>query len=182
MSIDHSQVIADFSSGISMPEIGRRNGVSRQRVQQILRKHGLRKEDGGHAVKMATLLAKRAADKKAKANEQCLNRYGCTHDEFLRIPLEARSAYGRQKANAGHRKIGWAFTLYTWWQVWEKSGMWEARGRGSGSCCMARRNDIGIYSPDNVYICTNHQNMSDYYETDLYHSRKKGLRETPVSV
>lgn len=172
MSIDHHQVIADFSSGIPMTEIARSLNVSRQRIHQILKKKGLGRSDGGAEVRRAINRGEKDSKKHIERDQKYMDRYGCTYDEFLGIPKSAKIAYREQKGNAQYRKIGWAFTIYTWWKVWESSGKWEDRGRGDGFC-MGRKNDVGIYSPDNVYICTGKQNASDYYKTDLYKSRKK---------
>ena len=48
--------------------------------------------------------------------------------------------------------IGWEFTFDTWLDTWVKSGHLENRGTHTGQYVMARRDDIGPYSPDNVDI------------------------------
>lgn len=63
-----------------------------------------------------------------------------------------RGRYITHKHNAQRRKVPWEFTFETWWDMWEKSGKWELRGRGEGKYCMARKGDIGPYNPGNVEI------------------------------
>jgi hypothetical protein len=45
--------------------------------------------------------------------------------------------------------------------MWQDSGKWEQRGRKQGQYCMARKGDVGPYSPDNVDIITIRQNSID---------------------
>ena len=69
--------------------------------------------------------------------------------------------YIQQKCQADHRGIGWLFTFDTWWKMWEESGKWNERGRKTGQYCMARKGDIGPYSPENVDIILVTKNSSD---------------------
>jgi hypothetical protein len=58
--------------------------------------------------------------------------------------------------------IGWELNLWQWWSIWQRSGKWEQRGRGSryGMC---RFNDTGPYASGNVYIATCVDNTKDYW-------------------
>ena len=165
---DVSQVIKQFKDGLSMPDIAASHGVTRQRIQQILKANNLKRTDGGACLRGVAVRSAQIAER----NSRYMDKLGCTYGEYRAIPVEARRAYQYQLRNARLRKIGWAFTLHTWWCIWKESGKWGERGRGFGYC-MARKGDIGVYSPDNVYICTGSQNMRDYYATDLYQQRKK---------
>ena len=168
MSIDHLKIISDYQTGMSMPKIAQQYGTSRQRIQQILKKYNISRTDGGAYLRGKEVKALQAEER----NSRYLDKIGCTFGEYKTILKEARTAYQEQKRNAATRKIGWTFTMYTWWVVWQESGKWDQRGRGYGYV-MARKEDIGLYSPDNVYICTSQQNMRDYYKTDLYKHVKK---------
>jgi hypothetical protein len=172
MSIDHSKIISEYQAGMSMPKIAAQYCVSRQRIQQILKKYDISREDGGAYIRGKETKSLQVE----KRNSRYLNRIGCTFGEYQAIPQAARKAYREQRRNAATRDIGWAFTLYTWWVVWKESGKWGQRGRGFGYV-MARKEDVGVYSPDNVYICTSQQNMRDYYKTDLYKTRKKTVAQ-----
>jgi hypothetical protein len=168
MSIDHSKIISDYQAGMSMPKIAELHNVSRQRIQQILKKYNISRLDGGAYLRGKEIKSLQMHER----DSRYLDKIGCTFGEYKQISQAARTAYQYQKRNAAARKIGWAFTLYTWWVVWQNSGKWGQRGRGYGYV-MARKEDIGVYSPENVYICTSQQNMRDYYKTDLYQTRKK---------
>ena len=73
--------------------------------------------------------------------------------------LEER--YKQQARQAKQRGLGWEFTFETWHQMWLDSGKLHLRGKGSGKFVMARRGDIGPYSPSNCFICPFEQNISD---------------------
>ncbi len=83
--------------------------------------------------------------------------------------------YYAHKSIARIRQIPFEFTFEEWKSVWLNSGKWEERGRGSGKYCMARFNDIGPYSVNNVYITTNNEN-SKFVHThwnNFKHNNKK---------
>jgi len=79
-------------------------------------------------------------------------------DELIKL---AKKRYVQQRCVAHKRGIDWLFTFESWWQMWQDSGKWAERGRKLGQYCMARKGDIGPYSPDNVEIVTNSKNSSD---------------------
>lgn len=83
-----------------------------------------------------------------------------TLEIFEMIKL-AKARYKQQECQARNRKIEWLFTFETWWKMWEESGHWNERGRKIGQYCMARKGDIGPYSPDNVDIVVVSKNTSD---------------------
>ena len=73
---------------------------------------------------------------------------------------DARLKYTVQKYNAlNRRNIGWEFTFEEWLQVWLNSCHWNNRGRETGQYVMARFNDSGPYSKDNVEIITTADNV-----------------------
>jgi len=73
----------------------------------------------------------------------------------------AKGKYIRHRTNAIRRGIDWQFTFETWWQVWQESGKWEERGVGAGKYCMARYDDYGPYSPENVKIISMVENTKE---------------------
>jgi hypothetical protein len=73
----------------------------------------------------------------------------------------AKKRYSEQKGVAKSRKIEWLFTFETWWKMWTDSGKWELRGNRKNQYCMARKGDVGPYSPENVDIILTTQNSSD---------------------
>jgi hypothetical protein len=72
-----------------------------------------------------------------------------------------RKKYTAQKAHAKEREIDFLLSYDEWWQVWEESGHWENRGRGSQKFCMCRVGDKGGYEIGNVYIATNADNARE---------------------
>jgi len=79
---------------------------------------------------------------------------------FEKVKL-AKQRYTQQKCAADQRGIDWLYTFDTWWNQWIDSGHWEQRGNKNGQYCMARKGDVGPYSPDNVDIILAIQNSSD---------------------
>lgn len=71
--------------------------------------------------------------------------------------------YKTQQCDAKRRRIEWNFTFETWSKVWKESGHLEQRGTKKDEYCMCRYEDRGPYSPENVYITTNSQNVKDMF-------------------
>ena len=95
-------------------------------------------------------------------NPRYLASTGCTREELLMLRSNPRTmrAFVEQRRNAKARGIEWRFNLSQWWKVWQDSGRWEQRGRGTGYV-MCRKGDIGPYSPENVFIARAEKNVSD---------------------
>lgn len=160
-----------YVRGETLQSIGARYGVSRQRVQQIVVRHGVNKTYSPRPLLNARRLMQEDSAKSAKRDDRCMKVYGCTFEQAVAIngkrprSKEYQTVAGKyyhQMRNARQRGIEWKFTLPTWWAVWLESGKWEERGRGPGYC-MGRYGDSGPYSPENVYICTIGENFSDSY-------------------
>jgi hypothetical protein len=69
-----------------------------------------------------------------------------------------QNRFYQHKINAERRGVEFKFTFDEWVKMWEDSGKWDERGWGSEKYCMARHNDTGPYSIDNVSIQTNKEN------------------------
>lgn len=84
----------------------------------------------------------------------------------------------KQKKKARKRNIEWQLTFEEWWNIWQHSGHWEERGKGKDSYCMCRKNDVGPYSIDNVYIETMLVNCSHqiYNDKGPYHTRSNYIK------
>lgn len=147
-----------YKSGHTLKQIGDANGVTREYVRQVMTRYcGIRAHDGGRAVTTAA----HQSEKIAARNARYLKKHGCTFAQYkellkLRKPLPA---YRQQRNNALQRGIGWEFNVWQWWMLWQESGHWEKRGRGTGYV-MCRKGDTGPYSPDNVFIATARENSS----------------------
>jgi hypothetical protein len=76
-------------------------------------------------------------------------------------PKRALAAFRTQLGNARSRGIPFEFSLQDWWAWWQTDNRWLSRGKGKFDLCMARINDVGPYSIENVYCTTNSQNGID---------------------
>lgn len=161
------QIAAAYLAGDTRKIIAARYGVTPTRIGQVLRRQGLTKHDSPRV----PWQIRRAAEKAANIERRVRRVYGVCVSDLVAIngfmpktnnKGKVAGAYFQHRSHAARRGIGWEFTLATWWAVWKESGRWEQRGRGRGYC-MARYGDIGPYSPNNVYICTGAQNVSDSY-------------------
>lgn len=82
------------------------------------------------------------------------------------IPQKARTAFSLQRGGAKQRGISFEFTLEEWWTWWQTDNRWERRGsRGPEQLVMARRGDVGPYSPNNVRCITAAENIREAAET-----------------
>src|SRR3954471_16218414 len=70
--------------------------------------------------------------------------------------------YDQQKYQAGRRGIKWEFTLDTWFEWWDKTGLWQRRGPHRTEYVMARFNDVGPYAPWNVKCITSSENIREH--------------------
>ena len=86
-----------------------------------------------------------------------------------------KGKYQCQKRRAKKRNIEWLFTFESWMAVWEASGHWQ--DRKFLGYVMARKNDIGPYSPDNVYITTHSQNIKDAWKNGIFVDRANKQRK-----
>jgi len=73
----------------------------------------------------------------------------------------AKTKYTTHKSNAKRRGIEFNLTFEQWFDIWEKSGKWDERGRGANKYCMCRVGDTGSYSVNNVFIGQGKHNVSD---------------------
>lgn len=67
--------------------------------------------------------------------------------------------FNTQKQNARRRGIPFEFTYESWIDWWGDDIV--NRGRGTDKLVMARNNDTGAYSPDNVRKATGSDNVSE---------------------
>lgn len=72
-----------------------------------------------------------------------------------------RHKYACHKSKAKDRGIEFKLSYKEWWDIWEKSGQWENRGRGLGQYVMSRINDQGPYEVGNVIIVPASQNKRE---------------------
>ena len=171
----HAAIAESFKAGTTTVQLAEQYGVSRQRIQQILKRQGITRSFGGVSVRKRNRVAIRLAAK----NRYYLEKYGMTWPLYrslrvlgktaLKAGLKSSSrtplgAFFSQRRNAAKREIEWNLSLGEWWNIWKESGKWNARGRHVGQYVMARKGDTGPYAIGNVEIITASQNHDDYLE------------------
>lgn len=153
-----AEMVAMYRSGLTLAGIGEHYGVTRERIRQLLSRHGICGADGGATMRGGIRRARESSVRDARY----LSRYGCTHSEYKALTRGIKKAWLEQKRNAIRRGIEFSLTLKEWWGVWAASGKWELRGRGAGRYCMSRIKDGGAYEPGNVYITSVEANGREY--------------------
>lgn len=106
-------------------------------------------------------------------------------------PDEVLKAFRAHFFGSKSRNIPFLFTISEWWLWWQTDDRWNSRGPGGQDFVMARFNDQGPYSPDNVYCATHAQNGKDigrerrsefmtrwWYSRERPHCSKDMSRET----
>lgn len=171
-----NQMIQAYGSGLTLEQIGKIHGVTRERVRQIIAKRGVTSKDGGQTVTAAINRQRRQDGRKLRIETRCMKRLKCSASQVEAITgskeiwtNHATRAYLMQVRNAGARGIEFLMTFPEWWSIWQQSGHWHQRGRGQGYV-MARNGDIGPYAIGNVRICTQSENS------------KESFIKTPASV
>lgn len=158
IAVHIEQIKAMHSTGLTLAAIGDHFHVTRERVRQILAKHGVTARDGGIRVRTAA-----RKDRDARMRDlRCLAKWGLSYVEFQTLSPKVREQYRHQKISARNRGIGFTLTLAEWLRIWNDSGKWERRGRTGDLYCMARIRDTGPYELGNVKIVTNRENVSEY--------------------
>ena len=128
----NSRIVADYLAGnFTMREIGMREGVSHERVRQILSDHapaGYKEElkSRKEAAKAELLLAKDIHREVA-----FVQMWGCDRERFAEILAvfpDARMRFKENKANAHAMKRPWKMTFCEWATCWIESGKVQLRG------------------------------------------------------
>lgn len=160
-----------FLGGATLQEIGNHYGLTRERVRQLIKRHGASRANGGIAIKAARRNHATNLARTQRLNDRAMRSYGCDYDTAKRLcgglSLCAKGSparlYKAQQHNAKSRGVEWAITFPEWVRVWDESGRWADRGLGLGRYVMARRGDVGPYAPWNVYIVESGENIRHGY-------------------
>lgn len=173
---DRPIVVARYANGMMLKDLADEYGLTVEGVRRIIKKVDSSKLRSG----LITRRERKIDAKKEAADQRSLKLWGMRRDEFKRhvAVYGGRSdkespahKFVNQRGHAGKRGIKWDLSFADWWDIWQKSGKWDQRGRSSESFVMARRGDLDTpYSKDTVYICTSCQNLKD------------GFISTPVIV
>ena len=169
-----------FKSGETMEQIGKRFGICRERVRQILQRNGLTGKDGGVRIRSAGNKIAKKKRKHARQDRIKREKLGCSIEEwryfrafdedYYKTPIHK---YRQQRQNAKSRGIEWNLTIIEWWDVWERSGKWDSMGCRKNSYVMARHGDEGGYVKGNVKITTLSENSKEYYDLHMDEWRQK---------
>jgi hypothetical protein len=97
-----------------------------------------------------------------------------------------KEKFWSQRTKAKHRGIEFNLTFEEWWDIWQKSGKWEERGCRKGQYVMSRKNDIGPYEVENVFIQTCTQNCLERPNGPGWNkglpSPRKGIKWSPEQI
>lgn len=147
-----------YRQGLTLADIGRQYGCSREYVRQLLASAGITAAEGGLAVRSrmvnsATISKRRLAQAKQEAKR------GVPYELLRELQAcGATRAYRRHSENSRKRGIEFKLTLAQWWAIWQASGKYHLRGTGRGKYCMSRILDGGAYELGNVNIQLNEAN------------------------
>lgn len=143
----NSIIVSMYKNGMTMQSIGDEFGISRARVDQILKKMGL--QNGLRAQEKIAIKEKKQQEKEFLHIEI----HGMPMEEFKEWCRKGvHHAYCSQRGSAKQRGIEWKMNFRQWLSIWLESGKLESRGKGIGKYVMSRKNDVGAYEPTNVFI------------------------------
>lgn len=158
---DYTQeLIALYRQGETLRSIGKRYGITGERVRQLLKEHGVTYKHGGrHALAIARGAA-RDAEAQRRKDARALRTFGCTHAEAiaandgrkLRDPSSFAYAFLVKRANArrDNKSIAWTLTLPEFRDAWAASGL--PRGIGSHSGAVVLKDKSLGYVSGNVVV------------------------------
>ena len=159
-------MLNEFKSGHTQYEIGKKYGISAERVRQILLPFG--NIVGGISIKKEKRKKLRERFILKRKSDRIFRSYKCSMAEYNDIMGGAKytqgsiaNVYWKQKRNAQSRGIKFCLTLPEWWQIWQESGNFQNRGIGSNRYVMSRHGDSGPYKIGNVSIILASKNSSD---------------------
>jgi hypothetical protein len=166
-----------YADGSTLDEIGALYGITRERVRQLVGRHGFNGKHGGKRIRGAKRKAEREEQSAAARDARCAAMFGCDYATVVALnegltPWNKGALskkYSMQRRNAIRRSIPWQFNYPEWHQVWVDSGHLSERGRGDGYV-MGRNNDDGPYVFWNVHICTSSENIKEGY---VFRARRK---------
>jgi len=104
------------------------------------------------------ILAQKRAEYIPKSKLSVEQRKENRKESYTKYNQKPEAKHRFQAKQAARRGIEWQLPFETWWTIWQESGKWEERGQHAHQYCMCRKNDVGPYSIENVYIDTTSNN------------------------
>lgn len=152
------KILSMHRQGVNMTKIASQMDITRERVRQILKKHGITGREAEAAKKV-----KKTESKQAAREARCLAKHGMTLAAYAAAVKAGHAAsYRSQKNAANARGIEWALSFAEWLAIWEQSGKLDLRGRGVGYYVMSRVCDSGGYVFGNVHIQLSTENNREF--------------------
>ena len=128
----NSRIVADYLTGkFTMCKIGEREGLSRERVRQILSDHAPAEFKDVQKTRREAIKAERELTKKARREEAFFQMWGCDRERFdyiLAVFPDARLRFKENKGNAHTMNRPWKMTFSEWAMCWINSGRVLLRG------------------------------------------------------
>lgn len=156
-TIDEEYICREFRAGKTTTELKEEFGCTTQGIQRLLRKNGLTRKDGGKHAQMAARKVTTSDHPKAMCDK-----YGCTKEQWDRLramdedykktPLAQFHTFKNnfQNINPG---VEFNMTMWEWWCIWEKSGMWGKHKRNpDGMHVMVQIDKAKPLTSDNAQI------------------------------
>lgn len=160
--------------GESMQSIGDTYGVTREYIRLRLKAEGITYISSARHMRIVNRKSERIVAKFHKQNARAkalgmtgdewreyLAKYGAMRRDFP--PGTTPSPYYyyvHQRKNAIHNlHVQWTLTFGDWWRMWQKSGRYAKRGRGSKSYVLCRINHNLPFRKGNVCVTTQKENL-----------------------
>ncbi len=142
------KIAQHYLAGKTCAAIAENVGVTAERVRQILRGLGIKRQQGGVSLRTRRRMQAQEAEKLRKFERLARRYYHCTNEEVEAVirAWRALSAAHRKLPHWAHRSPLHRFrvfhaslknrhrtvtlTLPEWWALWEESGHWTTYGRG----------------------------------------------------
>jgi hypothetical protein len=128
----NARIVADYLTGnFTMSEIGAREGVSRERVRQILSDQAPVEFKNVRKKCREVLKVERESSKQTRREEAFFQLWGCDRERFayiLAVFPDARLRFKENKGNAHTMNRPWKMTFCEWAMCWINSGRVWLRG------------------------------------------------------
>ncbi len=129
----NSRIVEDYLTGnFTMSEIGAREGVSRERVRQILSDQAPEEFKNVRKIYRKTVTAEIKLHKIAQREAAFFRLWDCDRERFayiLSVFPDARLRFKENKGNAHTMNRPWKMTFCEWAMCWINSGKVWLRGR-----------------------------------------------------